>query len=327
MYKIIDDNKNTYAQYEYAKENEFERMIVTHATEVFGENGIYFDIKKRIGKAKQGAAIPDGYYLDLMFHEKPRLYFVEVEMSDHDIYGHIASQIVRFKLSSDTSKHKIKTILINEINADPEKQSKLNAFFAQSKYNNVNELLDKLIFDDEVSVIIVINEETDELNAALATLNVTTTVIEAQTYLCGKKALHRFSSFQDEVTADLPENTDYDELDTLVVPAREDGFKSEFIGNHQWFAIRIASSMLDKIKYIAAYQVAPVSAITHVAEVERIEKYKDTNKYIVFFKSGTTKQIDKVELSGGQSGKAPQAPRYTMYSKLMSAKTLKDLWE
>ena len=327
MYRMIDDNKAVYTQYEYTGENEFERMIVAHASEIFGKNGIYFDIKKRIGKAKQGAAIPDGYYLDLLFHEKPRLYFVEVEMSDHDIYGHIASQIVRFKLSSDTSKHKIKTILINEIRSDSEKQSKLNAFFAQSKYNNINELLDKLLFDDDVSVIIVINEETSELNAALATLNVTTTVIEAQTYLCGKKALHRFSSFQDEVTADLPANTDYDELDTIVVPAREDGFKTEFLGNHQWFAIRIAGGMLDKIRYIAAYQVAPVSAITHVAEVDRIEKYKDTNKYIVFFKNGTTKQLDKVTLSGGHSGKAPQAPRYTTYSKLIAAKTLQDLWE
>lgn len=42
--------------------------------------------------------------------------------------------------------------------------------------------------------------------------------------------------------------------------------------------------MLSKIQYIAAYQVAPVSAITHVAEVERIEKYKDTGKYILYFK-------------------------------------------
>lgn len=31
----------------------------------------------------------------------------------------------------------------------------------------------------------------------------------------------------------------------------------------RWFAIRISGSMVDKIKYIAAYQVAPVSGISH----------------------------------------------------------------
>jgi hypothetical protein len=52
------------------------------------------------------------------------------------------------------------------------------------------------------------------------------------------------------------------ESDTIIVPAREDGFKEVFIGLNQWYAIRIGAAMKDRIKYIAAYQVAPVSAIT-----------------------------------------------------------------
>ena len=61
------------------------------------------------------------------------------------------------------------------------------------------------------------------------------------------------------------------------MPAREDGFNEEFHKHDRWYAIRISSAMIDKIKYIAAYQVAPISGITYVAEVDRIEKYKDTN--------------------------------------------------
>lgn len=83
--------------------------------------------------------------------------------------------------------------------------------------------------------------------------------------------------------------------------------------------------MIDKIKYIAAYQVAPVSGITYLAEVDRIEKYKDTNKYIVFFKSGTVKKIPKVSL-GKKKGLAPQGPKYSSYRKILAAKTLDDLW-
>lgn len=75
------------------------------------------------------------------------------------------------------------------------------------------------------------------------------------------------------------------EIDTIVVPAREDGFKDVFIGEDCWYQIRIHSSMLSKVKHIAAYQVAPVSAITHVANVKSIEQYKDTNKYKLVLKS------------------------------------------
>ena len=124
---------------------------------------------------------------------------------------------------------------------------------------------------------------------------------------------------------DLPANSDADELDTIIVPAREDGFNEEFLNNNRWFAIRISSAMIDKIKYIAAYQVAPISGITYIAEVDRIEKYKDTNKYIVLFKAGSLKKINKIAL-GTKKGQAPQAPRYSSFKTLSAAKTLDDIW-
>ena len=324
MYKIIDEVGQVYTQYTYTKEADFERMIVANATTIFGEAGIYFDIKKLIGTPKKGAAIPDGYFLDLTFHNDPRLYLVEVELNSHDVYGHIGEQILRFGISTETDKYKLKNTLLTAVSGDPSKKKKLTAFFAKSKYDNLNELLDKVIFENKPAAIIVIDETTDELNNVMDQLTMTTEVIEAQTYVCGDKKLHRFSPFKDDVLVDLPANSDADELDTIIVPAREDGFNEEFLKNDRWFAIRISGAMLDKIKYIAAYQVAPISGITYIAEVDRIEKYKDTNKYIVFFKPGTAKKINKVAL--GKKKLAPQAPRYSCYNTIVGAKTLDDLW-
>ena len=326
MYKIIDEKGTVYTQYVYSKEADFEKMIVENSDKIFGSTGIYFDIKKLIGTPKKGATIPDGYFLDLTFHNDPRLYLVEVELNSHDVYGHIGEQILRFGISTETDKYKIKNCLLTEENKDDLKKQKLATYFSKSKYNNINELLDKVIFDNKPAAIIVIDEATDELYNVMAQLTMSTEVIEAQTYVCGDKKLHRFSPFKDEVITDLSPDIDADELDTIVVPAREDGFNEEFLKNNRWFAIRISSAMIDKIKYIAAYQVAPVSGITHIAEVDRIEKYKDTNKYIVFFKNETTKKISKISL-GKKKGMAPQAPRYSSHETLLTAKTLDDLWD
>ncbi|MGI6321846.1 MAG: hypothetical protein ACOXZO_00780 [Bacteroidales bacterium] len=95
-----------------------------------------------------------------------------------------------------------------------------------------------------------------------------------------------------------------EELETIVVPAQAEGFQSAFIESNAWWAIRISFSMLNHIKYIAVYQVAPISAITHVAEVSRIEKYKDTNKYIVYFKE-SAREINPVKLDTKKKGSAP----------------------
>jgi len=326
MYKIIGEKGELYNQYQYTNEAEYEKMIVENANVIFGSKGIYFNIKKEIDKSNECAAIPDGYYLDLKFHDDPILYFVDVELSDHDVYGHIGEQVLRFAISSEISKHKIKTILINDINSDPIKGEKLNDFFKVSKYDNINELLGKLIFDKEVAVIIVINEISDQLTKVLSKIKITSDIIEAQSYISHGKMLHTVTPFQEDVLDFTLISTDLDDLDTVVVPAKEDGFKETFIGEECWYQIRISAAMITKIKYIAVYQVAPISAITHVAEVDRIEKYKDSDKYILHFKNNAT-QIQKITLSGLTKGKSLQEPRYTLYTKLMEATTLDDLWK
>jgi len=113
------------------------------------------------------------------------------------------------------------------------------------------------------------------------------------------------------------------ELDTIIVPAQKDGFGKVFLGENAWWAIRIGGGMLPKIKYIAAYQSQPVSAITHVAPVARIEPYGDSGKYKLIF-SEPANPIGPIPFGNAPSG-AMQGPRYTTYEKLKKAKTITDL--
>jgi hypothetical protein len=115
------------------------------------------------------------------------------------------------------------------------------------------------------------------------------------------------------------------EPDTIVVPAQKDGFNKVFIGENAWWAIRISGGMLAKIKYIAAYQSQPISAITHVAPVARIEPYGDSGKYKLIF-SEPAKPIGPIPLADAPSG-SMQGPRYTTFQKLQNAKKVADLIE
>jgi hypothetical protein len=112
--------------------------------------------------------------------------------------------------------------------------------------------------------------------------------------------------------------------DTIVVPAQEDGFKDVFIGENCWHAIRIGGGKLKDIKYIAAYQTAPVSAVTHYAKVESIEPYGDGGKYKLNF-AAPAESIGPITYGGAKQGMM-QSCRYTTYSKLMEAKVLDDLF-
>jgi hypothetical protein len=107
------------------------------------------------------------------------------------------------------------------------------------------------------------------------------------------------------------------------VPAQKDGFEKVFLGEGCWYSIRIAGGMLEKIKYIAAYQTQPMSAITHYAPVSRIEPYGEGGKYKVIF-SEKAKKIGPIPFDGAPTG-AMQGPRYTSFAKLQRATKLADL--
>lgn len=113
-------------------------------------------------------------------------------------------------------------------------------------------------------------------------------------------------------------------LDTIVVPAQEEGFKKVFLGENCWYAIRISAGKIDNIRYIAAYQTAPVSAITHYAEVESIEPYGNGSKYKINFK-GKAKPFGPIHFGKAKPG-SMQSSRYSNLDDLLKAKSINDLF-
>ena len=81
--------------------------------------------------------------------------------------------------------------------------------------------------------------------------------------------------------------------------------------------------MLDRIKYVAAYQSQPVSAITHYAPVSHIEPYGEGGKYKVVF-SEKAKEIGPIPYGDAPMG-AMQGPRYASLAELQKAKKLTDV--
>ena len=120
------------------------------------------------------------------------------------------------------------------------------------------------------------------------------------------------------------EPVDPAELDTIVVPARPEGFQRVFLGEHRWHEIRIHAGMRDQIRWIAAYQVAPTSAITHVAPVKSIEPWEDSGRFVVNF-AEAAQEIQPIGLVGDGRVTGIQGPRYTTKARLDAARDVTDI--
>ena len=113
--------------------------------------------------------------------------------------------------------------------------------------------------------------------------------------------------------------------DMLIVPAKEEGFKRVFLGESRWRAVRISRKYLGQVRYICAYQTAPISAVTYWAEVEKIEPYGDKGKYQLFFKGKAQKMDRPLKYENLPQG-FMQGIRYTNLEIFKRAKTLKELF-
>jgi len=103
-------NSEIFEQVIYSKEDDFEQLVAENAGTIFGDKAIYIDAKKKVNTSSLGGMIPDGFLIDLSDSYDPQFYLVEVELQNHDFFGHIFPQITKFFAFYRNSKQRHKLI-------------------------------------------------------------------------------------------------------------------------------------------------------------------------------------------------------------------------
>ncbi len=295
----------------------------------------YLELKKLLGAKGKTRNIPDAYLIDLSSAKEPRLFLVENELQKHDPLKHIAVQILEFSLSFETTPQKLKRVLKEAVQADDHALRMCVQYAEKHGYENLDVLLERLVYGQEgkdkesaFNALVIIDELEEELETVLISrFKFPVEIITIQRFADRNgDTLYEFEPFLHDVVVSENGGTslprlDPSEIDTAVVPARDEGFEETFLGEDCWYKVRLNASMIPKIKYCAAYRVRPISAITHIAPVSRIEPYKDTNKYILYF-SEPAKEVEPIKLVKDSKVKALQNLRYTSKARLDKAKNL-----
>jgi hypothetical protein len=120
-------------------------------------------------------------------------------------------------------------------------------------------------------------------------------------------------------------NCDTASLDTVVVPAHEDGFEQVFLKENRWYAVKIHPRRRNQLKYVAVYLTAPISAITHYAPIHSIKPWLDSGKLVINFAEPASKIGPLKAVKNGRV-KALQGPRYTSFEKLKRARNLDEAY-
>lgn len=314
-------NGSKYEPGKFSDEVELEKIVKQLSTDIFGGKSIYLDIKKRVKHSDNSFVnIPDAYVLD--FRSDPKLWVVENELSTHDSFRHIGVQMLQFASQFTEGSFEIKTLLLSAINVSEELKKRTKQLLLGTKYSNISEALDYAIYQNEFGFVIVIDEITEDLSRVTRELARQPELLQLQKYTSGNQTAYLYDELLREVnelkSAWIKEISD---IDTMVAPAKAEGHKKAFLEEKAWWAVRISPAVIPRLKYLAMYEVRPVSAIRWVGKIQAIKPYEDTGKYKIFLSE--IFKIGPIKL--GDPKNTPYSPRYTTYELIQKAKTLGDL--
>lgn len=325
MAKIILNNKE-FNLFDFDNEAEFEKAVIQNKKFLFGKDSVYIDVKRRIGKSNH-RGIPDAFLIDFYDTKKPQLYIVENEIASHNVYSNITEQIARFSTSTVSSANQIRDVLLKAIHENPKTMKEIEEYLKNTVFKNNAELLIFLVEKQDINIVVAINDITGDLNLTFKIFKNPPDVVLLQRYKCNDEIMYYYEPMREEIEdieIEKEKGGKVVEFDTVVCAAFEDGFKEAYEGNNAWWAIRLSQEAREKLKYLAIYEKLPAAHIQHYAEIDKIEPYKDTGKFIIYLKNKKT--IKPIPLGTGKKGEAPQSPRYTTLAKLLKSKSVNELW-
>ena len=104
------------------------------------------------------------------------------------------------------------------------------------------------------------------------------------------------------------------QLDTIVVPAQEDGFEKVFLGKSAGRQSASQAGCFLKSSSSPRIRTQPESKVTHYLPVASIEPYGEEGKYKLIF-AEPAKPIGPIPFADAPQG-SMQGPRYTSLAKL-----------
>ena len=160
-----------------SSEEKLEEIVKEHASEIFGQDSVYINLKHKLKSEAGIGSIPDGFVLILA--SKPYWYIVEIELSSHDVYSHIVPQINKFIIGhkNPISQKSLIDIIYDEITKNPMLLGKVKNTITSEIYRSLTSIVSQT-----PKLAVVIEEVTDELNEAVSGLKIDPDIVKFQTF-------------------------------------------------------------------------------------------------------------------------------------------------
>lgn len=160
-------------------EAELHTQVREHSKDIFGADSVYLDLKQKLRSRAGVGSIPDGYLLTP--GKQPTWCIIEVELSSHPLFAHVAVQVTKFVngIKNPATQTEIVNAMDEEIRKDDDIKAWIKNKIGQEE---IYRFLSRLIANSPI-IVIVIDEKTDELQEVCSSLPGEKRVLEFKTFV------------------------------------------------------------------------------------------------------------------------------------------------
>jgi len=167
-----------YTLREPKEEVEFEEIVKEHSKEIFGNDTLYIDAKKRIESESGLRSTPDGYLIDFSSN---LLWIVEVELEKHPLQKHLVVQLNTFM--SSVKSPKAQKEIVKAIYSVVDGDVSLKAFVEKRLGSkDIHHFLSELISED-LNIIVVIDRLNGKVKKAFENWRIKPFFVEMKTFV------------------------------------------------------------------------------------------------------------------------------------------------
>jgi hypothetical protein len=233
--------------------------------------------------------------------------------------------MLQFATQFSDGSYQVKEILMKTLDENDELRAHAHVLAQyHNRFPNLSDALDFALYKNDFGFVIVIDDIAEDLSSVIGELARKPEIITLKKFQSEDgKVAYLFDELLGEVTEAKSSKVEkIVDIDTIVCPARPEGFKSAFLEKKAWWAVRVSPAIIPRLKYVAMYEKKPISAINWAGRIESIEPFEETGKYKIFLS-----EIFRIgPIIMDQPRLAPQAPRYTRFDLVEKGKSLSDIF-
>ena len=302
----------------------FREAIRSNSELLFGSGRYYLECGISDDGNGLTADIPLYYLLDIA-GRNPKLFVIYFDLSNFRYGNFDIGKGLRLNAEKfHSSKSKVLKSLMEVIDRDDKVRCACLQYSTKWGHTEPRTLVNYLVNESDFNGLAIIDNPID---ACLSDVNSQPFPVEILEFTIfedvGKQRCYSFTPFFQMIG---PSFLDVCDVDTVVTPVPQEGFKQSYLKENCWWAIRLNNSLIPQLKHHVAYRTAPVSAITHTAPISKIYHFprSDRRKYRIDFKTSPV-SICPIGLGSKGENSALSAPTYTSMDMLLNADTLEDI--